>query len=115
MSLTKPRHLTLGKEFLETFLNFLAANDYILNNPINQIIYDDEEFYITEIKITNKPLNGTFCLKNKTYLDKWSQCDNSEPVPESCHCNSDIDDETGDDTDDDTGNDKTVDELISIQ
>ena len=93
MSLPQPRHKKLGKEFLETFLTFLKQNDYILKDSINQIIYDDEEFYITEIKITNKPLN----LKIKTYKDIWSVCDNSEPVPDYCHCNSEEQQESDED------------------
>jgi hypothetical protein len=78
----KPEHENLGREFLQTFMDFLRINDYILNSNINRIVYDNEEFYITKIKISDRPLN----FQMKTYKDIWSLCDRCRPVPEYCDC-----------------------------
>lgn len=72
--------------------------DYLNGEP--KIIYNDEEFYITNLQITNKPLHSYERLDYKSELNMY----NSKELPTFCRCNED----------EDTDDDDQVDEITIL-
>lgn len=81
-----PKNKILDDNFLRTFIEHLEKEDYRVEKLPIKILYNDEDFYITKIDITDKPIKIT----NKTYHDAWKFCNTSKPLPDVCPCmNSD--------------------------
>ena len=82
-SILGPKHKSLGKDFLILAIETLKSS----NDAIYNLCYEGEEFYITNIIITDKQ---RVFEKNRTYKNKWNECDNEKPIPNmdsECPCN----------------------------
>ncbi len=107
-----PLHKQLGQEFLKSLIQCISASNvdhhdvdtkerrlynryfYGFDSDIYyekllttqpRITYENEEFYVNRIQITNVPFYDDLDALG-SYKHIWSWCDNHEPVPSECPC-----------------------------
>ena len=107
-----PQHKNLGEDFLRAFIQHICELDLNHNDPDTeersfdcrflydfdskkyyekllqrkpQFSFDEEDFYVNIIQISNVPFYDD--LKNlNSYKSIWNECEKYEPVPYPCPC-----------------------------